>query len=185
MASRRCSPDWLETSAGQTSSPQRTTATPPSNRASHVHSVNTSPAHPEIQIATFTKKQVCAPMGAPPSECFHTGSDQSPQTSCLHCATGSHLFIYLHGWSHTSAHPPSPYLSSIPARDTLTREQPPSSPSPYTTWVGCDQNVSKGERSFYGNLRYRCADTGEAKLFTDFPEDRAACIFRLAAPLVS
>lgn len=84
MASRRRSPDWLATSAGQTSSPQRTTATPPSNRASHVHSVNTSPA-PSRNPDCNTKKQVCAPMGAPPSECFHTGSDQSPQSSCLRC----------------------------------------------------------------------------------------------------
>ena len=81
-----------------------------------------------------------------------------------------------------STHPPSPCLSSIPVRDTQTKEQPPSSPSPYT-WL-CT-NVSKGERSFYGSLRYRCTDTGIAKLFTDFPEDQAACIIRLAARLVS
>ena len=81
-----------------------------------------------------------------------------------------------------STHPPSPCLSSTPVRDTQTKEQPPSSPSPYT-WL-CT-NVSKGERSFYGSLRYRCTDTGIAKLFTDFPKDQAACIIRLAARLVS
>lgn len=149
MASRRRSPDWLGTSAGQTSSPQRTTPTLPSNRASHVHSVNTSPAHPEIQIATFTKKQVCAPMGAPPSECFHTGSDQSPQSSCLRCR-----------YWQSSLHPP--LLSWLAPHTPCTPTFPVSlqySSSGYsdkravtlfsiTTWVGCAQNVSKGERSF-------------------------------------